>query len=93
VTHIIPKQKACHFCRLWKVNQALPSWTSIIAWSKITLSIQKKWEDDPERDPPFFFGKMTSLCCFLLVFSDDGPVFPIPMASSQFEYEVELVML
>lgn len=50
----------------------------------------KEMGDDPERDPPFFFAKDSSS----VVPANFSAVTAIsyPMASSQFEYEVELVV-
>ena len=46
--------------------------------------------DDPERDPPFFFTKDAS-CVVPAAFSEETRI-SYPMATSQFEYEVELVV-
>lgn len=46
--------------------------------------------DDPDRDPPFFFAK-DALCVVPSNFSETTNI-AYPMASSQFEYEVELVV-
>ncbi|MBR7890025.1 fumarylacetoacetate hydrolase family protein [Marinomonas sp. A79] len=47
--------------------------------------------DDPERDPPFFFAKDTT-CVVPSALSETTHI-AYPMASSQFEYEVELVVV
>ncbi|GAB3478525.1 fumarylacetoacetate hydrolase family protein [Marinomonas epiphytica] len=46
--------------------------------------------DDPDRDPPFFFAKDAS--CVLPVGFSTPVNLPYPMATEQFEYEVELVV-
>lgn len=46
--------------------------------------------DDPDRDPPFFFAKDAS-CVLPVAFSTQTDL-PYPMATQQFEYEVELVV-
>ena len=46
--------------------------------------------DDPDRDPPFFFAKDAS-CVLPVEFSNQTDL-PYPMATQQFEYEVELVV-
>ncbi|MEO9275634.1 fumarylacetoacetate hydrolase family protein [Marinomonas sp. 5E14-1] len=46
--------------------------------------------DDPDRDPPFFFAKDTS-CVVPVGFSETASI-SYPMATSQFDYEVELVV-
>lgn len=46
--------------------------------------------DDPDRDPPFFFAKDAS-CVLPVGFSQPADL-PYPMATKQFEYEVELVV-
>lgn len=50
----------------------------------------KEMGDDPERDPPFFFVKDAS-SVVPSAFSDVTRI-AYPMATSQFEYEVELVV-
>ncbi|WP_421849011.1 fumarylacetoacetate hydrolase family protein [Marinomonas sp.] len=50
----------------------------------------KEMGDDPERDPPFFFAKDAS-CVVPSAFSIVTRI-TYPMATSQFEYEVELVV-
>ena len=50
----------------------------------------KEMGDDPERDPPFFFAKDAS-CVVPVAFSAVTSI-AYPMATSQFEYEVELVV-
>ncbi|QUX92970.1 fumarylacetoacetate hydrolase [Marinomonas sp. A3A] len=50
----------------------------------------KEMGDDPERDPPFFFAKDAS-CVVPAAFSEVICV-SYPMATSQFEYEVELIV-
>lgn len=50
----------------------------------------KEMGDDPERDPPFFFAKDAS-CVVPVCFSSCISI-QYPMASNQFEYEVELVV-
>lgn len=46
--------------------------------------------DDPDRDPPFFFCKDAS-CVFPVSYGVNNTI-RYPMATSQFEYEVELVV-
>ncbi|MBJ7538272.1 fumarylacetoacetate hydrolase family protein [Marinomonas transparens] len=46
--------------------------------------------DDPERDPPFFFAKDSS--CVVPVPLSATTSISYPMATEQFEYEVELVV-
>ncbi|MEO9654566.1 fumarylacetoacetate hydrolase family protein [Marinomonas sp.] len=46
--------------------------------------------DDPDRDPPFFFAKDAS-CVLPVEFSNQTDL-AYPMATEQFEYEVELVV-
>ncbi|WOD06434.1 fumarylacetoacetate hydrolase family protein [Marinomonas sp. GJ51-6] len=46
--------------------------------------------DDPDRDPPFFFAKDAS-CVVPVGFSEKASI-SYPMATSQFDYEVELVV-
>lgn len=46
--------------------------------------------DDPERDPPFFFAKDAS--CVVPVNFTEPSNLSYPLATSQFEYEVELVV-
>ncbi|MBJ7555292.1 fumarylacetoacetate hydrolase family protein [Marinomonas spartinae] len=46
--------------------------------------------DDPDRDPPFFFCKDAS--CVVPVFFDEVNTITYPSMTSQFEYEVELVV-
>jgi fumarylpyruvate hydrolase len=50
----------------------------------------KEMGDDPERDPPFFFAKDAS-SVVPAAFSE-ATCIAYPMATSQFEYEVELVV-
>lgn len=50
----------------------------------------KEMGDDPERDPPFFFAKDAS-SVVPIAFSKSGSI-SYPMSTSQFEYEVELVV-
>jgi fumarylpyruvate hydrolase len=50
----------------------------------------KEMGDDPERDPPFFFAKDAS-CVVPAAFSEVTCI-AYPMATSQFEYEVELIV-
>lgn len=50
----------------------------------------KEMGDDPERDPPFFFVKDASSVVPSAFF--DVTCIAYPMATSQFEYEVELVV-
>lgn len=50
----------------------------------------KEMGDDPERDPPFFFAKDAS-CAVPAAFSAVTRI-AYPMSTSQFEYEVELVV-
>ncbi|NVK72463.1 MAG: fumarylacetoacetate hydrolase family protein [Oceanospirillaceae bacterium] len=50
----------------------------------------KEMGDDPERDPPFFFAKDAS-CVVPAMFSGVTCI-AYPMATTQFEYEVELVV-
>ncbi|WP_041651593.1 fumarylacetoacetate hydrolase family protein [Marinomonas posidonica] len=46
--------------------------------------------DDPDRDPPFFFKK-DATCVIPVGFSEESSIV-YPLATSQFEYEVELVV-
>ncbi|GAA0836187.1 fumarylacetoacetate hydrolase family protein [Marinomonas arenicola] len=46
--------------------------------------------DDPDRDPPFFFCK--DAACVTPVSYDANNAIAYPMATSQFEYEAELVV-
>lgn len=50
----------------------------------------KEMGDDPERDPPFFFAKDSS--CVVPAGFSESTLITYPMATSQFEYEVELVI-
>ncbi len=51
----------------------------------------KEMGDDPDRDPPFFFLKSAS--CVVPASFQRQTLIPYPTCTSQFEYEVELVVV
>ena len=88
MTHIIPKQKRV-FLPVVESDQLFPV-GRVYCVGRNYAEHSKEMGDDPERDPPFFFAKDAS-CVVPASFSDVTDI-SYPMASSQFEYEVELVI-
>lgn len=88
MTHIIPKQKRV-FLPVVESDQLFPV-GRVYCVGRNYAEHSKEMGDDPERDPPFFFAKDAS-CVVPASFSDVTGI-SYPMASSQFEYEVELVI-
>lgn len=88
MTHIIPEQKRV-FLPVVESDQFFPV-GRVYCVGRNYAEHSKEMGDDPERDPPFFFAKDAS-CVVPASFSDVTDI-SYPMASSQFEYEVELVI-
>lgn len=88
MTHIIPEQKRV-FLPVVESDQIFPV-GRVYCVGRNYAEHSKEMGDDPERDPPFFFAKDAS-CVVPAGFSDVTDI-SYPMASSQFEYEVELVI-
>ena len=88
MTHIIPEQKRV-FLPVVESDQFFPV-GRVYCVGRNYAEHSKEMGDDPERDPPFFFAKDVS-CVVPASFSDVTDI-SYPMASSQFEYEVELVI-
>jgi fumarylpyruvate hydrolase len=88
VIHIIPEQKRV-FLPVVESDQFFPV-GRVYCVGRNYAEHSKEMGDDPERDPPFFFAKDAS-CVVPASFSDVTDI-SYPMASSQFEYEVELVI-
>ncbi len=86
--HIIPEQKRV-FLPVVESDQFFPV-GRVYCVGRNYAEHSKEMGDDPERDPPFFFAKDAS-CVVPASFSDVTDI-SYPMASSQFEYEVELVI-
>jgi len=88
VKHIVPEQKRIYLPVI-ESDQVFPV-GRVYCVGRNYAEHSKEMGDDPERDPPFFFAKESS-CVVPASFSDVTHI-SYPMASSQFEYEVELVI-
>jgi len=88
VKHIVPEQKRI-FLPIVHSDQLFPV-GRVYCVGRNYAEHSKEMGDDPERDPPFFFAKDAS-SVVPATFSDVTPI-SYPMATSQFEYEVELVV-
>ena len=86
--HIVPEQKRV-FLPVVDSNQLFPV-GRVYCIGRNYAEHSKEMGDDPERDPPFFFMKDAS-CVVPVTYSNVTPI-SYPMATSQFEYEVELVV-
>jgi fumarylpyruvate hydrolase len=88
VKHIVPEQKRVFLPIVG--HEALFPVGRVYCVGRNYAEHAKEMGDDPERDPPFFFMKDAS-CVVPTAFSGVTPI-AYPMASSRFEYEVELVV-
>lgn len=87
--HIVPEQKRV-FLPVIDSDQVLPV-GRVYCVGRNYAEHSKEMGDDPERDPPFFFAKDAS-SVVPVGFSKPGSI-SYPMSTSQFEYEVELVVV
>ena len=86
--HIVPEQKRVYL-PVVDSDEVFPV-GRVYCVGRNYAEHSKEMGDDPERDPPFFFAKDSS-CVVPANFSTVTSI-SYPMASSQFEYEVELVV-
>jgi fumarylpyruvate hydrolase len=88
VKHIVAEQKRV-FLPVIDSDQVLPV-GRVYCVGRNYAEHSKEMGDDPERDPPFFFAKDAS-SVVPVGFSEPSSI-SYPMSTSQFEYEVELVV-
>ncbi|NLQ19147.1 fumarylacetoacetate hydrolase family protein [Marinomonas sp. M1K-6] len=86
--HIVPEQKRI-FLPIVDSDQLFPV-GRVYCVGRNYAEHSKEMGDDPERDPPFFFAKDASNVVPALFSATTHIAYP--MATSQFEYEVELVV-